>query len=126
MKGGGSFGKVLILSFRDDEEYIINRILSCMNRETEILHQGDVRNGQLHFEGLYIDEQKRIAVRENNEIELTYTEFKLFVMLLCHMRSSFSMFLLYHAYVYLEFLILACTIYILVSRSVKSSASKVM
>ena len=32
---------------------------------------------------------------------------------LCHMRSSFSMFLLYHAYVYLEFLILACTIYIL-------------
>ncbi len=61
MKGGGSFGKVLILSFRDDEEYIINRILSCMNKETEILHQGDVRNGQLHFEGLYIDEQKRIA-----------------------------------------------------------------
>ena len=33
--------------------------------------------------------------------------------LLCHMRSSFSMSLLYHAYVYLEFLILACTIYIL-------------
>ncbi|MEQ2624807.1 transposase [Blautia fusiformis] len=40
-------------------------------------------------------------------------KFKLFVMLLCHMRSSFSMPLLYHAYVYLEFLILACTIYIL-------------
>ena len=40
-------------------------------------------------------------------------KFKLFVMLLCHMRSSFSMSLLYHAYVYLEFLILACTIYIL-------------
>ncbi len=34
-------------------------------------------------------------------------------MLLCHMRSSFSMSLLYHAYVYLEFLILVCTIYIL-------------
>ena len=29
------------------------------------------------------------------------------------MRSSFSMYLLYHAYMYLEFLILACTIYIL-------------
>ena len=70
--GGGSFGKVLILLFRDDEEYIINRILSCMNRETGILHQGDVPNGQLYFEGLYIDEQKRIVVRENNEIELTY------------------------------------------------------
>ena len=29
------------------------------------------------------------------------------------MRSSFSISVLYHAYVYLEFLILACTIYIL-------------
>ena len=46
-------------------------------------------------------------------IVLDCIKFKLFVMLLCHMRSSFSMPLLYHAYVYLEFLILACTIYIL-------------
>ena len=90
MKGGGPFGKVLILSFRDDEEYIINRILSCMNRETEILHQGDVRNGQLHFEGLYIDEQKRIAVRENNEIELTYTEFEILLLLARNMGKVFS------------------------------------
>ena len=36
------------------------------------------------------------------------------------MRSSFSMFLLYHAYVYLEFLILACTIYILASKLISA------
>ena len=46
-------------------------------------------------------------------IVLDCIKFKLFVMLRCHMRSSFSISLLYHAYVYLEFLILACTIYIL-------------
>ena len=46
-------------------------------------------------------------------IVLDRIKFKLFVVLLCHMRSSFSLSLLYHAYVYLEFLILACTIYIL-------------
>ena len=46
-------------------------------------------------------------------VVLDCIKFKLFVLLLCHMRSSFSMPLLYHAYVYLEFLILACTIYIL-------------
>ena len=42
------------------------------------------------------------------------------------MRSSFSMFLLYHAYVYLEFLILACTIYILAPTSayIRSSSLK--
>ena len=72
---------MLILSFRDDEEHIINHILSYINRETEILHQGDVLNGQLYFEGLYIDEQKRIVVRENNEIELTYTEFEILLLL---------------------------------------------
>ena len=46
-------------------------------------------------------------------IILDCIKFKLFVMLRCHMRSSFSISVLYHAYVYLEFLILACTIYIL-------------
>ena len=88
--GGGSFGKVLILLFRDDEEYITNRILSCMNRETGILHQGDVPNGQLYFEGLYIDEQKRIVVRENNEIELTYTEFEILLLLAQNIGRVFS------------------------------------
>ena len=37
------------------------------------------------------------------------------------MRSSFSMPLLYHAYVYLEFLILACTIYILAPEELRQS-----
>ena len=54
------------------------------------MHQGDVRNGQLHFEGLYIDEQKRIAVRENNEIELTYTEFEILLLLARNMDKVFS------------------------------------
>ena len=40
------------------------------------------------------------------------------------MRSSFSMPLLYHAYVYLEFLILACTIYILAPRKGKEEMTK--
>lgn len=88
--GGEFFGKVLILSFRDDEEHIINHILSYINRETEILHQGDVPNGQLYFEGLYIDEQKRIVVRENNEIELTYTEFEILLLLAQNIGKVFS------------------------------------
>lgn len=81
---------MLILSFRDDEEHIINHILSYINRETEILHQGDVLNGQLYFEGLYIDEQKRIVVRENNEIELTYTEFEILLLLAQNIGKVFS------------------------------------
>ena len=57
-------------------------------------------------------------------IVLDCIKFKLFVMLLCHMRSSFSMSLLYHAYVYLEFLILACTIYILAPHPLVGSISR--
>lgn len=88
--GGGFLGKVLILSFEDEEEYIINHILSCINRKTEILHHGDVQNRQLYFEGLYIDEQKRIVARENNEIELTYTEFEILLLLAQNIGRVFS------------------------------------
>jgi len=90
MMGGDFFGKVLILSFKDDEEHIINRILSCMNKEIEILHHGNVQSGQLYFDGLCVDEQKRIVVRENNEIELTYTEFEILLLLAQNMGKVFS------------------------------------
>ena len=88
--GGDFFGKVLILSFKDNEEHIINRILSCMNKEIEILHHGNVQSGQLYFDGLCVDEQKRIVVRENNEIELTYTEFEILLLLAQNMGKVFS------------------------------------
>ena len=42
------------------------------------------------------------------------------------MRSSFSMSLLYHAYVYFGFLILACTIYILASYQTSKKGDKGM
>ena len=78
MLGGGAFGKLLILSFEDNEEHIINRILSCLNEET------------LKFDGLYIDEHKRIVVREDNEIELTYTEFEILLLLVQNIGRVFS------------------------------------
>ena len=40
------------------------------------------------------------------------------------MKSSFSIYLLYHAYVYLEFLIWACTIYILAPKT--SSGTRII
>ena len=60
----------------------------------------------------YEDAAKLMATRKNMTL-----------MLLCHMRSSFSMPLLYHAYVYLEFLILACTIYILAPNQISKNVN---
>ena len=78
---GWSFGKILILSFEDGEEHIFNRLLSYINEEIEVLKHDDFCKEKLHFEGLCIDKFKRIVVRDGNEIELTYTEFEMLLLL---------------------------------------------
>lgn len=79
---------MLILSFEDHEEHIINRILSCIGNRTEILEYED--RGILQFEGLCIDKNKRNVVREENEIELTYTEFEILLLLAQNAGVVFS------------------------------------
>ena len=76
IKEGGAFGKLLILSLEDNEEHIINNILSCLNEETEVLRQQIVNKRKLIFDGLRIDEHKRIVVREDNEIHNDYDFFR--------------------------------------------------
>lgn len=90
IKEGGAFGKLLILSLEDNEEHIINNILSCLNEETEVLRQQIVNKRKLIFDGLRIDEHKRIVVREDNEIELTYTEFEILLLLAQNAGIVFS------------------------------------
>ena len=78
------------MSFEDNEEHIINNILSCLNEETEVLRQQIVNKRKLIFDGLRIDEYKRIVVREDNEIELTYTEFEILLLLAQNAGIVFS------------------------------------
>ena len=78
------------MSFEDNEEHIINNILSCLNEETEVLRQQIVNKRNLIFDGLRIDEYKRIVVREDNEIELTYTEFEILLLLAQNAGIVFS------------------------------------
>lgn len=47
----------------------------------EVLKQGVAQNKELNFEGLHIDKHRRIVVREENVIELTYTEFEILLLL---------------------------------------------
>ena len=87
---GWSFGKILILSFEDGEEHIFNRLLSYVNEEIEVLKHNDFCKEKLHFEGLCIDKFKRIVVRDGNEIELTYTEFEILLLLAQNAGIVFS------------------------------------
>ena len=49
-----------------------------------------VHKGELCFEGLYIDKRKRIVVRKKNEIDLTYTEFEILLLLAQNAGIVFS------------------------------------
>ena len=87
---GWSFGKILILSFEDGEEHTINRIISCVSEDIEVLKHKAVHKGELCFEGLYIDKRKRIVVHKENEIDLTYTEFEILLLLAQNAGIVFS------------------------------------
>lgn len=80
--------KVLLLTFEENEEDILTRILSCIGNRTEILEYED--RGILQFEGLCIDKYKRNVVREKNEVELTYTEFEILLLLAQNTGVVFS------------------------------------
>ena len=80
--------KVLLLTFEENEEDTLTRILSCIGNRTEILEYED--KGILQFEGLCIDKYKRNVVREENEIELTYTEFEILLLLAQNAGVVFS------------------------------------
>lgn len=80
--------KVLLLTFEENEEDTLTHILSCIGNRTEILEYED--KGILQIEGLCIDKYKRNVVRGENEIELTYTEFEILLLLAQNAGVVFS------------------------------------
>lgn len=64
--------------------------MSYVNEEIEVLKHDDFCKKKLHFEGLCIDKYKRIVVRDENEIELTYTEFEILLLLAQNAGIVFS------------------------------------
>lgn len=65
-------------------------IISCVSEDIEVLKHKAVHKGELCFEGLYIDKRKRIVVRKKNEIDLTYTEFEILLLLAQNAGIVFS------------------------------------
>ena len=60
-KGDDYIGKMLILSFEDNEHNILNQILSVLNSKSfQVLN---IEKVPLSFPGLEIDELRRVVVR---------------------------------------------------------------
>ena len=89
-KAGDVYRKMLVLTFEDNEDDMMSHILSLINTREEIIQMSGLNNHLLNFKGLKIDEVQRVIIRENQEIELTYTEFEIFKLLAKHPGIVFS------------------------------------
>ena len=84
------YGKMLVLTFEDNEDDMMSHILSLINTKEEVIQMSGMNEHLLNFKGLMIDEVQRVIIRENQEIELTYTEFEILKLLAKHQGIVFS------------------------------------
>lgn len=83
-------GKMLLLSFENSEDDVISEILSILeNKQMKICENRNIKKC-LEFQGLTINAEKRLAVKENKEIEFTFTEFEILLLLAQNAGMVFS------------------------------------
>ena len=95
LRGADYFGKMLVQTFEDNEDDMMNRILSLINTREEIIQMSGLNNHLLNFKGLMIDEVQRVIIQENQEIDLIYTEFEILLLLAQNAGIVFSKELVY-------------------------------
>ena len=83
-------GKMLLLSFENSEDDVISEILSILeNKQMKICENKNIKKC-LEFQGLTINAEKRLAVKGNKEIEFTFTEFEILLLLAQNAGMVFS------------------------------------
>ena len=58
---------MLVLTFEDNEDDMMSRILSLINTKEEVIQMSGLNNHLLNFKGLMIDEVQRVIIREKIE-----------------------------------------------------------
>lgn len=84
-------GKIMILTFEDAEEKIIDSILSVI--DTEIVKYNTINSSitqQLNYGDMYIDTSRRLISRNEKEIALTFIEFEILHLLARNPGRVFS------------------------------------
>lgn len=72
---------MLILTFEDSEEEILNRIVSYDSTGTKAVQVIENVRTKLKFDGLEIDVENRLVRKQQREIDLTFTEFEILYLL---------------------------------------------
>ena len=84
------YGKMLILTFEDSEEEILNHIVSYVSTGTKAFQVVENARTELRFDGLEIDVAKRLVRKQKQEIDLTFTEFEILHLLARNPGRVFS------------------------------------
>lgn len=90
MLGGDYFGKIMVLTFNDDEEDMFQRIMSYVNIGTKCLAAVDTPINILRFRELEINEGERIVIKKNSKITFTFIEFEIILLLAKNAGMIFS------------------------------------
>ena len=70
MLGDDYFGKIMVLTFNDDEEDMFQRIMSYVNVGTKCLEVADTPLNILRFKELEINESERIVIKKARKLIL--------------------------------------------------------
>ena len=89
-RGGDVYGKILVLTFEDSEEEILNHIISCVSTGVRAFQVIENAKTNLRFNGLEIDDINRSVRKQKQEIDLTFTEFEILYLLANNPGRVFS------------------------------------
>ncbi|MBQ3600788.1 MAG: response regulator transcription factor [Lachnospiraceae bacterium] len=81
---------MMILTFEDSEEEILNRIISYVGIEARAFQVAEIVKTNLNFNGLEIDITNRLVRKQRQEIDLTFIEFEILHLLARNPGRVFS------------------------------------
>ena len=84
-------GKILLLSFDGDEENLIESVISILDAGREKFTFQEIElKPELQHKGIVIDLERREVIRNDEKVELTYTEFEILQLLAQNTGRVFS------------------------------------
>ena len=97
MTGGELLGKLIVLSFRDDEDVLFNKTMSALASVTDFSTATASADAPLLFGSLQIDPQRRLVWQSGQAVCLTPMEFDILLLLARQPGQVFSARQIYEA-----------------------------
>ena len=97
MIGGELLGKLIVLSFRDDEDVLFSKTMSALASVADFSTVTASADAPLLFGSLQIDPQRRQVWQTGQTVELTPMEFDILLLLACRPGQVFSARQIYEA-----------------------------